>query len=751
MGLTFRGTKGSPLTHDEMDTNFREFVYSGSKDGTQLTLFRSRSLDSRIEIPLTAPDGKNYFIQVKDGDAAFGQDVNFKGVDTFRYDFDQNHFKNTGSFTNQGNVIVTGDLNTNTISGGPTVIGNTIFKSSSTFEQNLTVEGTLTANEFIISVTTSSQKLISGSNIFGNSADDIHEFTGSVQINGALTASAPSRFGLVRANQFSGSYIGYGGGLTGIDIFPYTGSVDISGPVTVNGPISSDAIISAQEFSGSIFSGSFRGSGASLTGIEAFPLTGSIKVSSSNSHHIVGEGKFGFGTTLPLHQVHIQSFTSQSEAALMIQSENGTGSLKLHNGESVWSLNTLHNDKFFQLDYAANGGENPAIVVNEQKRVGLGGVTASNAYLANNLVVETNNKNYGGMTIVSNDDNVGSISYADGTSTLERFRGFVDYDHKNDRMVLGAESTDVLYLSGSFFKVVRDTIIHSGSSTPEANLHVRHFTGQDDALRIQNTDASFTGLSVTGSSGFVGVGHTAPTAPLHINTAEYPSVIVESSTIPSSSLEFGDSTTTTKPSIGSKGNNLDISTNGASRMKVLSSGEVTIDKDSPLQKFHIGTGNIAIGGDNNNRKVQFYDTTDGWKIQHDVTDNTLKVAATATGNEMATFKTTGLDVSGSINATGDITAFHSSDERLKDNIQPIPNALDKVLELTGNTFDWNDKSDHTGKDVGVIAQEVENVLPNIVTTRPDGYKAVKYDRIVALLIEAIKEQQQEIDWLKKQI
>ena len=111
-----------------------------------------------------------------------------------------------------------------------------------------------------------------------------------------------------------------------------------------------------------------------------------------------------------------------------------------------------------------------------------------------------------------------------------------------------------------------------------------------------------------------------------------------------------------------------------------------------------------------------------------------------------------LDVSGSIGATADVVAYISSDKKLKDNIKNIPNPLEKLEKLNGVEFDWNDKQDlYKGHDIGVIAQEVEEVLPEIVDTREDGHKAVKYDRMVALLIEAVKEQQQQINELKEKL
>jgi hypothetical protein len=113
---------------------------------------------------------------------------------------------------------------------------------------------------------------------------------------------------------------------------------------------------------------------------------------------------------------------------------------------------------------------------------------------------------------------------------------------------------------------------------------------------------------------------------------------------------------------------------------------------------------------------------------------------------------------GEIRATNDVTAFYSSDKSLKENIKNIENPLDKVSQINGVTFDWTDDyiKQHGGEDkyfvrkndVGVIAQEIEKVLPQVVATREDGIKAVKYDRIVALLIESVKELKKEVEELK---
>jgi len=101
-----------------------------------------------------------------------------------------------------------------------------------------------------------------------------------------------------------------------------------------------------------------------------------------------------------------------------------------------------------------------------------------------------------------------------------------------------------------------------------------------------------------------------------------------------------------------------------------------------------------------------------------------------------------LNVSGNILATGNVTAF--SDERLKTNIRTVPGALSLVQAMRGVFFDKDGEP-----NVGVIAQEMEAVLPEVV--RDGEYKSVAYGNIVGVLIEAIKEQQAQIDELARKL
>ena len=102
-----------------------------------------------------------------------------------------------------------------------------------------------------------------------------------------------------------------------------------------------------------------------------------------------------------------------------------------------------------------------------------------------------------------------------------------------------------------------------------------------------------------------------------------------------------------------------------------------------------------------------------------------------------------LDVDGSIRATG--TVFQSSDERLKENIYTIDNALDRVDAIDGVYFDWKESGE---RKLGVIAQQVQKVLPEVVSEDKKGYLNVDYSGIVPVLLEAIKELESRVKELE---
>ena len=170
-----------------------------------------------------------------------------------------------------------------------------------------------------------------------------------------------------------------------------------------------------------------------------------------------------------------------------------------------------------------------------------------------------------------------------------------------------------------------------------------------------------------------------------------------------------------------------------------SSGEITVDTDLGLIRVHDGStqGGTTMVSRESSRS------------------DSLGVGTAASGTE------------GQIRASNSITAYYS-DERLKTDINPIAEAVKKVMAIKGVTFRANELAESFGYDssteqVGVIAQDIKKVLPQIVVGAPfdtyfvegvemsqsgEGYMTVHYDKLVPLLIEAIKEQQGQIEELK---
>ena len=207
-----------------------------------------------------------------------------------------------------------------------------------------------------------------------------------------------------------------------------------------------------------------------------------------------------------------------------------------------------------------------------------------------------------------------------------------------------------------------------------------------------------------------------------------------SGTFNGGSVEFGNVkiAQTTTNTIDTKSGNLVLDSTG---------GLVDINDNVDISGTLDVDGNVTLGNATSDAT-----TVSGTLAVQSTTNSTSKTTGALTVSG-------GVGINNDLHVGGDITAFASSDINLKENITIIPNALDKVKALTGNTFTW--KSDITGfdhfegkDDTGVIAQEVEALgLPGITTTRDDGTKAVRYERLVPLLIQAIKELSAKVDAL----
>jgi hypothetical protein len=332
----------------------------------------------------------------------------------------------------------------------------------------------------------------------------------------------------------------------------------------------------------------------------------------------------------------------------------------------------------------------------------------------------------GGLYIAGNIDSVNAVVATSLTGSLLSTNGVLSSSAQIASEISGAFtpasssfSTRVTTLE-SFSASLDDTFTTDAelnsataslSSSLSTDIALNLATGSDHETRIINLE---------NTSYFSGSAQVLSGSGVFSSSAQLPSGIISSSTqlpggIISSSTQLPDGLVSGSPQVVTLLSGQDISVNSISAS--------IYHEIYTTQSINLGSGSF-----------QFGDSIDDTHV--------------FTGS---VFMTGSLTVTGIISASDDIIAFASSDERLKDNVALIANALDKVNLIGGYEFDWNSNSNHSGHDVGVIAQEIEKVLPEVVTQRDNGYLAVRYEKIVALLIQAVKEQQLQIDELKSKL
>lgn len=446
---------------------------------------------------------------------------------------------------------------------------------------------------------------------------------------------------------------------------------------------------------------------------------------------ISSSGNVGIGTTSPGSRLTVQTTTSSSADTLRIT--DGTGTINIGHWDAVTNRFEYSGRSTYHVQYGAS----------------------------NYFAIGTNGSERMRITSAGN-VGIGTTSPNARFTTLTNAAGWAGWIENQDTSGNGS-----------------GLVVTGASNSGGISFFVRKQDG--------------TGTFAVLGNGNVGIGTTSPATLLDLYKASFPVAQISSGTITGN---MGIDTSNNFMNFGTTTNHdVSFATNNAPRMRITNTGNVGIGTTSPGSKLTIADsvngGSGAIVTNNNTGSsaygyVAAYSPDGGIELRAYPTANALgkhtRVESTSgntsgllinqaganpisfwnNGSEKMRIASGGnigigttspsypLHVSAqvsnvSIYADYDIVAY--SDQSVKENIRPIDNALERVIESRGVLYDRIDSGEKD--NIGFIAQELEVAFPELVVTNPDGTKAVKYQNAVAVLFEAVKEQQKQIDEIKR--
>ena len=409
---------------------------------------------------------------------------------------------------------------------------------------------------------------------------------------------------------------------------------------------------------------------------------------------IKSDGKVGIGTTNPSQKLNVYNSTASDTGGVLIQNVTYSGNEDrpyLTVGTKGWTGATTNwNTYGFQHRIKSNSGGSPRITVDT---------------------------NTGEKFCINNNGRVG-----------------IGTDDPQKKLHVYGEVMSGGNISGSYVINLNPSasgpILEFGDvADPDEFMTLGAYNGRNN-LAIANRDFRISSSSVTNlvyiadDTGNIGIGTDSPLAKLEVKDG---SVYVPGGTFDASSLGAGNDSKTDAALVIERGS--EIYTQGGGYLRTLIGSDGTV--------INIGQQNTSLISEINLKPGNA--DTNGVKLHHGGTADNVKLQTTGYG----------VTITGGINVSGVATAtdFNSaSDENLKTNIRTIEDPLAKVIQIRGVNFDWKETQ---RPSLGVIAQEVEKVLPELVTD--NGTKTVNYNGLIGLLIETVKEQQKQIDTLSERL
>ena len=345
---------------------------------------------------------------------------------------------------------------------------------------------------------------------------------------------------------------------------------------------------------------------------------------------------------------------------------------------------------------------------------------------------------YGSEAITTNADThtttIADFSADAGRALYLKYTGTLD---SACTITLGPNTVSKVWIIENATSGSQNIIIKQGSGAT--------VTIAADAVKVVYSDGGGSGAAVYDAFSDLALGGTPSAANMTISTS-----LTASTSVKTPLIEFTD---------------------GDNAIAIADGGGVTISTSLDMNGTELildADADTSITADTDDQIDFKVGNTDQVKLTDGalspVTDSDVDLGTTSLAYKNAYIDSLGLGTNasgtvGEIRASNNITAYYSSDIGLKENLNPIKNSIEKIQAISGYNFDWKDEvvKERGGEDdyfvrksdVGVVAQEIEAILPEACATRPDGTKAVRYEQLVPLLIEGIKELKAEIEELKK--
>ena len=512
------------------------------------------------------------------------------------------------------------------------------------------------------------------------------------------------------------------------------------------------------------------GSNVTYAGIDAITTnagvrTGDLRFFTSNAGgptekmRIKADGNVGIGTTNPLHKLQVDGNISIFGGTYL---DFANGDVRFVNSSGLLSIQT----------YSVSTGLSTKMVVTGAGNVGIGTtspygrlhLTGDYNGAQNTLNLENNWPNTYRTSLIN------FWAYYNTSNPLAVIEGGQDESATNAGQIVfktmssGAAPAERMRITPSGNVGIGTTspsdILHVYKSGANTRMIVGNNANYDQYIYFQGNNDWSIGIDASNSNAFtlsnystigtndritvttagnVGIGTTSPAYTLdvsgsaRVNSTSNLAMFIKTSSSFGAGISFEDSTTGGNDVVhaGAIGSDFYITTGFSERFRIDSNGFVGIAA-TPSSSWTLAIDSL-FGADGALK-----------------TTGSVNINSGALGVNVAPSAT-----AGRIDASNDIVAYSTSDSRLKENITPIANALDKVKSLTGVEFDWKEETKdvhgYEGHDVGVIAQEVQAVLPEAIRTNDSGYLSVRYEKMIALLIEANKELAARVEELEKKL